>query len=391
MARRYATAAPAHRAQPRVELQFEARQQELRDAGIDRLHEGADAHCADDEPSLVHLRWRIRAAMTRSGKRLAIAMTTLLGCLTSGAVTATDFPTRPITLVVPFPAGGPSDTVARIIAERMRAALGQPLIVENISGAGGTIGLARVAISEPDGYALAIGNWASHVGAINSFKVSYDVANDFEPVAMLAVAPVIFVGKSALPADNMPGLIAWLRQNPGKASAATSGPGSLAHLACEYFQSKTGTRFLLAPYRGAAPSLQDLVAAHVDLLCEIDAPTAMPFVRGGKIKALAVLQPKRWPQAPEVPTIDEAGLPGLYVVSWNALWAPKGTPQTIIAKLAAAAVESLEDPSVHEQLTRLGQEIPPRDQQDPNGLAAYYKSELDKWLPIIKVQNVQPQ
>jgi tripartite-type tricarboxylate transporter receptor subunit TctC len=317
-------------------------------------------------------------------------MTTLLGCLTSGAVTATDFPTRPITLVVPFPAGGPSDTVARIIAERMRAALGQPLIVENISGAGGTIGLARVAISEPDGYALAIGNWASHVGAINSFKVSYDVANDFEPVAMLAVAPVIFVGKSALPADNMPGLIAWLRQNPGKASAATSGPGSLAHLACEYFQSKTGTRFLLAPYRGAAPSLQDLVAAHVDLLCGIDAPTAMPFVRGGKIKALAVLQPKRWPQAPEVPTIDEAGLPGLYVVSWNALWAPKGTPQTIIAKLAAAAVESLEDPSVHE-LTRLGQEIPPRDQQDPNGLAAYYKSELDKWLPIIKVQNVQPQ
>jgi len=294
-------------------------------------------------------------------------------------------------LVVPFPAGGPSDTVARIIAERMRAALGQPLIVENISGAGGTIGLARVAISEPDGYALAIGNWASHVGAINSFKVSYDVANDFEPVAMLAVAPVIFVGKSALPADNMPGLIAWLRQNPGKASAATSGPGSLAHLACEYFQSKTGTRFLLAPYRGAAPSLQDLVAAHVDLLCGIDAPTAMPFVRGGKIKALAVLQPKRWPQAPEVPTIDEAGLPGLYVVSWNALWAPKGTPQTIIAKLAAAAVESLEDPSVHEQLTRLGQEIPPRDQQDPNGLAAYYKSELDKWLPIIKVQNVQPQ
>jgi tripartite-type tricarboxylate transporter receptor subunit TctC len=329
--------------------------------------------------------------MTRSGKKLAIAMTTLLGCLTSSAIAATEFPNRPMTLVVPFPAGGPSDTVARIIAERMRAALAQPLIVENISGAGGTIGLARVASSEPDGYTLAIGNWASHVGAINSFRVSYDVVNDFEPVAMLAVAPVIFVGKSALPADDMLGLIAWLRQNPGKALAATSGPGSLAHLACEYFQSKTGTRFLLAPYRGAAPSLQDLVAAHVDLLCAIDGPTAMPFVRGGKIKALAVMQQKRWPQAPDVPTIDEAGLPGLYIVSWNALWAPKGTPQAIIAKLAAAAVETLEDPSVHEHLARLGQEVPTRDQEDPKGLAAYYRSELDKWLPIIKAQNGHPK
>jgi tripartite-type tricarboxylate transporter receptor subunit TctC len=329
--------------------------------------------------------------MTRRVKKLAIAIMIGLGCLTSGAIGATDFPTRPITLVVPFPAGGPSDTVARIVAERMRAALVQPLIVENISGAGGTIGLARVASSEPDGYTLVIGNWASHVGAIDSFKVSYDVVNDFEPVAMLAVAPVIFVGKSALPADDLHGLIAWLRQNPGKASAATSGPGSLAHLACKYFQSRTGTRFLLAPYRGAAPSLQDLVAAHVDLLCGIDGPTAMPFVRSGQIKALAVLQQKRWPQAPEVPTVDQAGVAGLYVVSWNALWAPRGTSQAIIAKLAAAAVESLEHPSVHEQLSRIGQEIPPRNQQNPKGLASYYKSELDKWLPMIKAQNVQPQ
>ena len=332
--------------------------------------------------------WRM---MIWSIKRLAIPLTIAVAWLVSGAIAATDFPTRPITLVVPFPAGGPSDTVARIVAEGMRAALAQPLIVENVSGAGGTIGLARVAGSEPDGYTLAIGNWASHVGAINSFKVSYDVLNDFEPVAMLALAPLVFVGKSALPADDMHGLIAWLRQNPGKASAATSGPGSLAHLACEYFQSKTGTQFLLAPYRGAAPALQDLVAAHVDLLCGIDAPTAIPFVRSGKIKALAVMQQTRWAQAPEVATIDEAGLAGLYVVSWNALWAPKGTPQAIIAKLASAAVETLEDPSVREQLTRLGQEIPPRDQQDPKGLAAYYKSELDKWLPIVKAQHVQPR
>jgi tripartite-type tricarboxylate transporter receptor subunit TctC len=329
--------------------------------------------------------------MVHKAKKLAIAITIVLGYLTSGAIAATDFPSRPITLVVPFPAGGPSDTVARIVAEQMRVALSQPLIVENISGAGGTIGLARVANSEPDGYTLVIGNWASHIGAINSFKVSYDVVNDFEPVAMLAMAPVLFVGKSALPADDMHGLITWLRRNPGKASAATAGPASLAHLACEYFQSKTGTQFPLVSYRGAAPSLQDPVAGHVDLLCGIDGPTAMPFVQAGKIKAFAVMQQKRWPQAADVPTIDEAGLPALYVVSWNALWAPKGTPQAIIAKLAAAAVEALQDPSVHEHLTHLGQEIPTRDQEDPKGLAAYYKSELDKWLPIIKAQNGQPR
>ena len=282
--------------------------------------------------------------------------------------------------------------MARIVTDRMRTSLGQPVIVENVSGAGGTIGLARVANAEPDGYTLVIGNWATHVGATATFKVSYDVVNDFEPVAMLAVAPVVFVGKNALPEHDMKGLIAWLRQNPAKASAATVGNGSLAHLTCDYFQSKTGTRFLLVPYRGASPALQDLVAGQVDLLCGIDAPTALPFVRSGKIKAYALMQKARWPQAPEIPTIDEAGVPGLHVASWNGLWAPKRTPQPIIAKLAAAVVETLEDTIVREQLSvRLGQEMPPRDQQDPAGLAAYYRSELDKWLPILKAQNIQPK
>ena len=324
--------------------------------------------------------------------KLSLTVAIILGLLAAGGTAATSFPTRPITLIVPFPAGGPSDSVARIVSDRMRTSLGQPVIVENVSGAGGTIGLARVANAEPDGYTLVIGNWATHVGATATFKVSYDVVNDFEPVAMLAVAPVVFVGKNALPEHDMKGLIAWLRQNPAKASSATVGTGSLAHLTCDYFQSKTGTRFLLVPYRGAAPALQDLVAGQVDLLCGIDGPTALPFVRSGKIKAYALMQKARWPQAPEIPTVDEAGLPGLHVASWNGLWAPKRTPQPIIAKLVAAVVETLEDPIVREQLSvRLGQEMPPRDQQDPAGLAAYYRSELDKWLPILKALNIQPK
>ena len=324
--------------------------------------------------------------------KLSLTVAIILGLLAAGGTAATSFPTRPITLIVPFPAGGPSDSVARIVSDRMRTSLGQPVIVENVSGAGGTIGLARAANAEPDGYTLVIGNWATHVGATATFKVSYDVVNDFEPVAMLAVAPVVFVGKNALPEHDMKGLIAWLRQNPAKASSATVGTGSLAHLTCDYFQSKTGTRFLLVPYRGAAPALQDLVAGQVDLLCGIDGPTALPFVRSGKIKAYTLMQKARWPQAPEIPTIDEAGLPGLHVASWNGLWAPKRTPQPIIAKLVAAVVETLEDPIVREQLSvRLGQEMPPRDQQDPAGLAAYYRSELDKWLPILKALNIQPK
>ena len=319
------------------------------------------------------------------------AAATLLALLTDGGTAATDFPSRPITLIVPFPAGGPSDTIARIIAGRMRASLGQPIIVEDISGAGGTLALARVATAEPDGYTLVVGNWASHVGASATFKVNYDVVNDFEPVGMLAIAPIMFVGKSTLPADDMRGLIAWLKQNPNKASAATSGVGSLAHLACVYFANKTGTQFLLVPYRGAAPALQDVVAGQVDLLCGIDASTAMPFVLSGKIKAYAVTQGTPWAQGPQVPTVDEAGLPGFYVSSWNGLWAPKRTPKLIIDKLAAAVVATLADSTVRGQLAKLGQELPPRSQQDPNGLAEFYRSELDKWLPILEAQNVKAQ
>lgn len=323
--------------------------------------------------------------------RTLVAATALLALLTAGGIAATDFPSRPITLIVPFPAGGPSDTIARIVARRMQASLGQPVIVEDVSGAGGTLALARVANAAPDGYTLVVGNWASHVGASATYKVSYDVVNDFEPVGMLAIAPIMFVGRSTLPADDMRGLIAWLKQNPNKASAATSGVGSLAHLACVYFANETGTHFLLVPYRGAAPALQDVVAGQVDLLCGVDASTAMPFVLSGKIKAYAVTQGTRWAQGPQVPTVDEAGLPGFYVSSWNGLWAPKRTPKPVIDKFTAAVVETLADPSVREQLAHLGQEIPPRSRQDPEGLAEFYRSELEKWLPILKAQNTKAQ
>lgn len=323
--------------------------------------------------------------------RTLVAAAAFLALLTPRGTASTDFPSRPITLIVPFPAGGPSDTIARIVSGRMRASLGQPVIVEDVSGAGGTLGLARVANAEPDGYTLVVGNWASHVGASATFKVSYNVVDDFEPVGMLAVAPIMFVGKSTLPADDMRGLIAWLKQSPNKASAATAGVGSLAHLACVYFANKTDTHFLLVPYRGAAPALQDVVAGQVDLLCGVDASTAMPFVLSGKIKAYAVTQSARWAQAPLVPTVDEAGLPGFYVSSWNGLWAPKGTPKPVIDKLTAAIVETLADPTVREQLVYLGQEIPPQSQQESKGLAEFYRSELNKWLPILKAQKVQAQ
>jgi tripartite-type tricarboxylate transporter receptor subunit TctC len=320
--------------------------------------------------------------------RTLSAIAIVLGMLTTGAIPETHFPSRPISLVVPFPAGGPSDTVARIVADRMRTTLGQPLVIENLSGGGGTTGLAHVVNSKPDGHTLLVGNWASQVGASATFKVGYDVVSDFDPVAMLAVAPVFFLGRSTLPADDMRGLITWLKQNPAGVSAATAGVGSLAHLTCAYFQQKSGTRFLLVPYRGAGPALQDLVAAQVDLLCGIDASAALPFVRSGKVKAYVVMQKTRWTQEPEVPTVDEVGLQGFYVSSWNALWAPKGVPQSVIESLTTAVLEALNDPTVREQLTaHLGQEIPPPELQTPKGLAAFYRSELDKWLPILKASS----
>jgi tripartite-type tricarboxylate transporter receptor subunit TctC len=316
---------------------------------------------------------------------VAVALAILAG--TAGAA-AQSYPSRPITMIVPFAAGGVTDIVARIVSERMKTSLGQSVVVENVSGAGGTIGVTRLFRAAPDGYTLAVGQWTSHVGAGAMYPVPFNYLVDFEPVSMLSIAPLWIIGRNNLPAKDVKELIAWLKANPDKASAATTGLGSGIHMCLVYFQSMTGTKFPLAPYRGAAPLMQDLLAGQIDLSCP-EAGQTLPQYRAGTIKAYAVLTGKRWFAAPDVPTIDEAGVPGLHFPFWHGLWAPKGTPKDVIAKLNAAAVEALADAGVRQRFNELGHEIVPREQQTPEALAAYHKAEIDKWWPIIKAANIK--
>ena len=319
-----------------------------------------------------------------------VAVAIALASAATGTASAQVYPSRAITLVVPYPAGGPSDTLARILGESMRGLLGQPIIIENVSGAGGTIGVTRLFRAAPDGYTLVVGQWTSHVGAGAMYPVPFDYLNDFEPVSMLSLAPLWIVGRSNLPAKDLRELIAWLKANPDKASAATTGLGSGIHMCLVYFQNMTGTKFPLAPYRGAAPLMQDMLAGQIDLSCP-EAGQTLPQYRAGNIKPYAVLTEKRWFAAPDVPTIDEAGVPGLHFPFWHAIWAPKGTPKDVIAKLNAAVVETLADPGVRQRFNELGHEIAPREQQSPAALAAYHKAEIEKWWPIIKAANIKLQ
>jgi tripartite-type tricarboxylate transporter receptor subunit TctC len=319
--------------------------------------------------------------------KLSVALAFAMWAAVVGAHAQT-YPSRPITVIVPFAAGGVTDIVARIVSERMKTALGQSVIIENVSGAGGTIGVTRLFRAAPDGYTLVVGQWTSHVGAGAMYPVPFDYLNDFEPVSMLSLAPLWIVGRSSLPAKDLRELIAWLKANPDKASAATTGLGSGIHMCLVYFQNMTGTKFPLAPYRGAAPLMQDMLAGQIDLSCP-EAGQTLPQYRAGHIKAYAVLTEKRWFAAPDVPTIDEAGVPGLHFPFWHAIWAPKGTPKDVIARLNAAVVETLADPGVRQRFNELGHEIAPREQQSPAALAAYHKAEIDKWWPIIKAANIK--
>jgi tripartite-type tricarboxylate transporter receptor subunit TctC len=309
---------------------------------------------------------------------------------TIGSAAAQTYPSRPINLVVPFPAGGPTDTLARIMAERMRTALGQTMVVETVTGAGGTIGTARVAHAAPDGYTIGIGNWTSHIGSVAIYPSQFDVFKDLEPITLLTFAPLWIVGKNALPPKTATELVAWLKSNANPTPFATVGAGSAAHLCGIYFEQKTGVHFQYVPYRGAAPIMQDLIGGQIDLSC-LEASATLPNVQGGKFKAFAVMSEERWPKSPDTPTMTESGAPGLSVAFWHGLWAPKATPKDIIAKLDDAARATLADPAVQQKLALLGQIIATPEQQTPAGLAAFHKAEADKWWPIIKAAGIKAE
>jgi tripartite-type tricarboxylate transporter receptor subunit TctC len=293
-------------------------------------------------------------------------------------------------MVVPFAAGAPVDMVGRLIAERMRVPLGQPIILENVSGAAGSLGVGRAARAAADGYTISLGNISSHVlnGAI--YALPFDALTDFEPVALLASNPQLIISKNALPASDLKGLIAWLKANPDKASAGTGGTGGVAHVGGVFFQKETGTRFQFVPYRGTNLAQQDLIGGQIDLLFD-QAVSALTNIRAGKIRAYAVTAKTRLASAPDIPTVDEAGLPGFYMSVWNALWVPKGTPKKVIAQLNAAAMDAMADPTVRQRLSDLGLDIPSLDQQTPEALGAFHKAEVEKWWPIIKAANIKAE
>ena len=303
---------------------------------------------------------------------------------------AQTYPSRPITIVVPYPAGGPTDTVARIMAERMKAALGQSVIIENVTGAGGSIGVGRVARAAPDGYTISIGHNQTHVINAVTQNLNYDVVKDFAPVALIADTPIWIVAKKALPANDFKEFLAWLKASDGKATAGTVGVGGPNDIAGTFFKKQTGTAFQFVPYRGGAPLLQDLLAGQIDFTFG-QAATYLNFVRNGQLKAYGVLTAKRWWAAPDVPTLSELGVQGLEASFWHGMWVPKDTPQEIVNKLNAAVVETLADPTVKQRLTDVGQDIFPREHQSASALAAKQRAEIEKWWPIIKAAGIKPE
>ena len=320
-------------------------------------------------------------------KLMVVALAVLAGLAGAQAQT---FPSKPITVVIPLAAGGAVDTNVRIMLESMRAALGQPILVENNGGAGGVTGINRVARAAPDGYTISVGTWGTHV--VNAFVYStpYDLAQDFEPVALLPSVPHWFIARKNLPPQDFKEFIAYLKENSGKVTAASVGAGGSSAVCGYYFGKATGTSSTLVPYRGGAPALQDIVAGNVDMMCDL-AANSLGQVRAGTIKAYAVTSKKRWFAAPELPTADEAGVPGLDLSNWLGAYAPKGTPKDIVAKLSNAFSVAMADPAVRQRIADQGMEVPPPEQQTPEGFAVYLKSEMDKWGAIIRESGIKAQ
>ena len=306
----------------------------------------------------------------------------------SGTAGAQQFPSRPVTLVVPFAAGGPVDVVARLLSEPMRRSLGQPVVVEYTTGAGGSIGVGRVAKAPPDGYLVSIGHWSTHVvnGAV--YALNYDLLKDLEPVAMIGGNPMLIVSKTAVPARDLRELIAWIKANQSGVNVGSAGPGSSTHVSGVYFQNAIGAKLQIVPYKGTAPAMQDLLGGQLDLMVD-QMSNSLPQVKNGRIRAYAVTSASRSPAAPDIPTVDEAGLPGFHMSIWYGTWVPRGTPREAVMRLNAAVVEALADASVRQRLADLGQEIAPREKQTPEALAAHHKAEIEKWWPLIKAAGIR--
>jgi tripartite-type tricarboxylate transporter receptor subunit TctC len=321
-------------------------------------------------------------------KMLIAALVAALASI--GTAGADSYPSRSITIIVPFSAGGPTDALARTLGDRMRQTLGQPIVIENVTGAGGTIGVGRAVQAAPDGYTLSIGHLGTHVvnGAI--YPLTFDLVKDFEPVAMIASNPMMIVTKNDVPAKNLKELIAWLKTNDGKATAGTAGVGSGSHFSGVYFSQLIGAKFQFVPYRGTGPALLDLVSGQIDFIVD-QASNSMAQVKAGKIRPYAITSDKRLAAAPEIPTVNEAGLPGFHVELWSGVWAPKGTPKDIIGKLNAAIRDALVDPAVRKRLEETGLDIPPREKQTPQALGAHQQAEVKKWWPMIKAAQIKAE
>jgi tripartite-type tricarboxylate transporter receptor subunit TctC len=316
-----------------------------------------------------------------------VAIAAVTGAIDAAAQT---YPNKPVTIIVPFAAGGPSDALARLLGDRMKATLGQSFLVENVTGAAGSIAVGRAVRAAPDGYTISFGHLGTHVANGAIYSLPYDVLADFEPVVMLPSNPMVVVSKPALPAKTLKEVLAWLKANQATATAGTAGAGSGSHIAGVYLESLTGLKLQYVPYRGTAPALNDLVGGQIDIIVD-QASNSMQQIRAGRIRAYAITDKKRLAAAPDIPTAEEAGLPGFHMTLWNGLWVPKGTPKDIVARLNAAAVDAMADPTVQKRLNDLGLELPARDQQTPQALAAWHKAEIEKWWPIIKKAGIKPE